>query len=75
MFLACAVAAGIMTCFSVSVILIVVGAALFLLSDLVLSLIYFEGNESRVLIVVNHVLYYVAQFLIALSLYYLGMTL
>ena len=75
MFLACAVAAGIMTCFSVTVILIVVGAALFLLSDLVLSMTYFDGNESRVLIVVNHVLYYAAQFLIALSLYYLGMTL
>ena len=75
MFLACAVGAGLLTAFTVPVILLVVGAGLFLLSDLVLSMIYFDGNESRLLIVVNHVLYYAAQFAIALSLYYLGMTL
>ena len=75
LFAACTVAAGIMTGFSVTVILLVVGAILFLLSDLVLSMTYFDGRENRALIVVNHVLYYAAQFLIALSLYYLAMTL
>lgn len=75
LFLACTVAGGLIASFTLPVILLVVGAALFLLSDLVLSMIYFDGNESRVLIVVNHVLYYAAQFLIALSVYYIGMPL
>ena len=75
LFLACTVAGGIIAGFTLPVILLVVGAALFLLSDLVLSMIYFDGNDSRVLIVVNHVLYYAAQFLIALSIYYIGMPL
>ena len=75
LFVACTVGAGILTAFTVPVILLVVGSVLFLASDLVLSMIYFDGNESRVLIVVNHVLYYLAQFSIALSLFYLGVTL
>lgn len=75
LFVACTVAAGIVTAFTLPVILLIVGAVLFLCSDLVLSMIYFDGNESRVLIVVNHVLYYLAQFSIALSLYYLAVTL
>ena len=75
LFLASTVVAGIFTAFTLPVILLIVGAALFLLSDLVLSMIYFEGNEARVLIVVNHVLYYAAQFLIALSLYYIALPL
>ena len=72
LFLASAVAAGLIACFSLSVILLIVGAGLFLLSDLVLSMIYFDGNDARVLIIVNHVLYYAAQFLIALSLFYIA---
>lgn len=75
LFLAGTVVAGIFTAFTLPVILLIVGAGLFLLSDLVLSMIYFEGNEARVLIVVNHVLYYAAQFLIALSLYYIALPL
>ena len=75
MFLAGTVVAGIFTAFTLPVILLIVGAGLFLLSDLVLSMIYFEGNEARVLIIVNHVLYYAAQFLIALSLYYIALPL
>ncbi len=75
LFLACAIAGGIFAGFSLPIILLIVGAALFLLSDLVLSMIYFDGNDSRVLIIVNHVLYYAAQFLIALSVYYIGMKL
>ena len=55
--------------------MLVTGAALFLASDLVLSMTYFDGNDSRVMISVNHVLYYGAQFAIALSLYYLGTSL
>jgi len=69
-FMANAIAAGVLTGFSLSLILLSIGAGLFLLSDLVLSMIYFDGNEARVMIVINHVLYYAAQFLIALSLLY-----
>ena len=75
LFVATTVGAGILTAFTVPVILLVCGSVLFLASDLVLSMTYFDGNESRVLIVVNHVLYYFAQFAIALSLYYIGITL
>lgn len=75
LFLACTIVGGMVSGFTLPVILLVVGAALFLLSDLVLSMIYFDGNESRVMIVINHVLYYAAQFLIALSLYYISMPL
>jgi len=75
LFFASALAAGIQTCFSLTVILLSVGAGLFLLSDLVLSTIYFDGNDSRVMIIVNHVLYYAAQFLIAVSLLYTSVVL
>lgn len=75
MFLTCTVVAGIFAGFTAPVIMLVIGAALFLLSDLVLSMIYFDGYEARALIIVNHVLYYAAQFLIALSLYYISMPL
>ena len=71
-FIACVACAGVLTSFGVSLILMLSGAALFLASDLILSLTYFDGNDSRIMIVVNHTLYYGAQFLIALSLYYVG---
>ncbi len=65
-----------------STLVLLVGAILFLLSDLVLSMTYFskpedyqrEGPlnpESKVFISINHVLYYAAQFCIALSLKFL----
>ncbi len=54
-----------------SAILLFIGATLFLLSDLVLSMTYFDGKDSKPLIIVNHVLYYSAQFLIALSILYM----
>ena len=75
LFIACAVAGGVMAGFTLSVVLLIVGAVLFLLSDMVLSLIYFDGNDSRFLIIVNHVLYYAAQFLIAVSLFYTSLIL
>jgi len=70
LFMASAIAAGIKSGFSLTNVLLSIGAGLFLLSDLVLSMIYFDGNDSRAMIVVNHVQYYAAQFLIALSLFY-----
>ena len=72
LFLACTIIAGFLTAFTVPIIMLVVGAGLFLLSDLVLSMIYFDGHESNALVIINHVLYYAAQFLIALSIYYIG---
>jgi len=50
-----------------------VGSVLFLLSDLVLSGTYFgEGMNTPVFVVVNHVFYYAAQFVIASSVLFLS---
>lgn len=51
-------------------VLLAVGAILFLLSDLVLSMTYYDNKDSRPYIAVNHILYYAAQFSIALSVLY-----
>ncbi len=51
-------------------VLLAAGAILFLLSDLVLSMTYYDNKDSRAYISVNHVLYYAAQFAIALSILY-----
>lgn len=48
-----------------------VGMILFFLSDLVLSLQYFGGRTQKALVYVNHILYYLAQIAIAISLLYL----
>lgn len=49
-----------------------VGAILFLLSDLVLSGIYFgEGKNTPVNVVVNHTLYYMAQFIMASTIFFI----
>ena len=49
-----------------------VGFVLFLASDLVLSLQYFGGKQSvKSLIIINHTLYYLAQILIAVSIYFI----
>ncbi|MCD8012257.1 MAG: lysoplasmalogenase [Lachnospiraceae bacterium] len=51
------------------------GSALFLLSDLVLSNIYFgENRNGPVWIAVNYVLYYAGQYLIASSVLWIGKT-
>ena len=57
--------------FAASTVLLAVGAILFLLSDLVLSMTYYDNRDSRAFIAVNHILYYGAQFTIALSILYL----
>lgn len=49
-----------------------VGAVLFILSDLVLSGIYFaEGKNTPLNVVVNHVLYYAAQFIMASTIFFI----
>lgn len=57
----------------VSMIILAIGAVLFLLSDLVLSFTYFsKGWDKPVHIFVNHLLYYAAQFLIASSIMFIA---
>ncbi|MFA5078757.1 MAG: lysoplasmalogenase family protein [Dehalococcoidia bacterium] len=62
--------AAVMQGYSACTVLLAVGSILFLLSDLVLSMTYYDGKDSRAYISVNHVLYYAAQFCIALSVLY-----
>ncbi len=52
-------------------VLLLVGSILFLLSDLVLSMTYFDGKDSKIMIVSNHILYYAAQFLIAIAVLFI----
>ena len=64
---------AIMTSFaSVTLIMIFVGGLLFTVSDLILSGTYFgKGKERPVDIITNSVTYYLAQFVIALALFFL----
>lgn len=56
-----------------SMIVLAIGAVLFLLSDLVLSFTYFsKGWDKPVHIFVNHLLYYAAQFMIASSIMFIA---
>jgi len=56
--------------YSVDTVLLAAGSVLFVLSDLILLKTYYENKDSRPFIIANHVLYYGAQFLIALSVLY-----
>lgn len=66
-----AVYAAIVIGGSVASILLCVGFVLFLLSDLVLSLIYFAGKKDKKLYITNYTLYYLAQILIMLAIFFL----
>lgn len=55
--------------FAVQYIVFVVAAALFLLSDIILSSMYFGTKNTPVNFVLNHTSYYFAQFLIAFSVF------
>lgn len=52
-------------------LILMIGAILFGISDLVLAPIYFKGTSDKKMIVLNLVTYYSAQLLIALSILYL----
>ena len=56
--------------FTSCTVLLAAGSILFLLSDLVLVMTYYDGKDSKPFIAVNHILYYAAQFTIALSILY-----
>lgn len=61
---------GVLFCgVSKKFIMLIAGAVLFTLSDLVLSNIYFkEGGNTKVNVIINHILYYAAQFVFASTL-------
>lgn len=54
---------------SIQYIILVIAAVLFLLSDIVLSSMYFGTKNTPLFFVINHTTYYFAQFLIAFSVY------
>jgi hypothetical protein len=67
---------------SLTNVLLIIGSILFILSDLVLSMTYFSKEEdykkegilnpeSRFMISLNHILYYGAQFFIAISILFM----
>lgn len=59
-----------LSCISLDFIVLGVGMALFLLSDLVLSMQYFGGKvDNKFLTTINHATYYAAQILIATFLF------
>ena len=69
-----------MMAFSISIAIFVpifwifaAGLVCFLLSDLVLSLQYFGGKTAKVWVYINHILYYIAQILIALSVLFVAL--
>lgn len=56
--------------FSMTTRLLFTGGVFFLISDGILSMQYFGGKDnSRLLVILNHVTYYLAQFLIAASIF------
>jgi hypothetical protein len=57
--------------FTACTILLAAGSILFLLSDLILVMTYYDNKDSKPFIAANHILYYAAQFTIALSVLYL----
>lgn len=55
--------------FSKKYLILTIGSVAFVLSDLVLSSIYFEkGKNTKVNVIINHTLYYLAQFMFASTL-------
>ena len=67
---------------SIENILLLIGSIFFIVSDLILSITYFSKKEdyeksgmlnpeSKFMIIANHVTYYVAQFLIAISIMFI----
>lgn len=57
--------------FSVFSVLILSGAILFSISDLLLAPIYYQGNKKKIMIALNFATYYAAQLLIAYSILYI----
>lgn len=60
--------AAIAESFSAITIVIALGGIFFLISDAILSMTYFGGKNSKLIITANHITYYIAQFLLAVSI-------
>ena len=61
------------TQFSVATLVYAIGAVFFLLSDLILSPMYFkEGSNTPINMVLNHITYYIGQYMIALSIFFIA---
>ena len=65
------IAGAIMLGGSLFSILLAVGFTLFLLSDLVLSMIYFGGQKNKLTTTANYTLYYLAQILIMFAIFFI----
>lgn len=65
------IAGAIMLGGSVFSIMLAVGFTLFLLSDLVLSMIYFGGQKNKVTTSTNYALYYAAQIIIMFAIFFI----
>lgn len=65
------IAGAIMLGGSLFSILLAVGFTLFLLSDLVLSMIYFGGQKNHVTTSTNYALYYAAQIVIMFAIFFI----
>jgi uncharacterized membrane protein YhhN len=61
---------GIQKDFNTFSVLLVSGAVLFAISDLILAPIYYKSDNRKWMIALNLATYYAAQLLIALSIYY-----
>lgn len=59
-----------MLTFNFGALLIVIGAILFFISDIILSFIYFHSKNFKKLVPLNLITYYIGQALIALSVLY-----
>ncbi len=64
--------AAVIQGYAAATLLLAVGSVLFLLSDVVLIGVYYQNKDSSAYIAINHILYYAAQYAIALSILYLG---
>lgn len=65
----CSINGLILFGYSKKFLILTIGSVAFVLSDLVLSSIYFEkGKNTKVNVIINHTLYYLAQFLFASTL-------
>jgi alkenylglycerophosphocholine hydrolase len=62
--------AAVIQSFTAATLLLSIGSVSFLLSDVLLIGIYYRNKDSKAYIVLNHVLYYGAQYSIALSILY-----
>jgi uncharacterized membrane protein YhhN len=62
--------AAIISGFITSTVLLAASSILYFLSDILLIGIYYQGKDTKAYIVMNHVLYYAAQYGIALSVLY-----